>query len=746
MFIRFSRVVNFCFSVMLLLALFCIPSYGKESITNLIVNGSFEIDDDRNDIPDNWELRIPFTGKFEKKEKTDGLYSYKMTASGNKETPWLIQYNIPFNPDTRYEASVNIRGEIGTEVRLYVDYTANNKWAASIGGGPFTKGKNKWIVLKREFQTPSRTDMESMCFVLQIKGEGAVYFDEAKLIKINKPELVQIESQSSGNLTVNSAGKRNIPKNEKCVWINDKNFLMVKGKPFFPMMLSYTKPNENFYKEVSDAGFNTIRAYYLQRSPLAAKLILEKAMKYNLMVSSCSSSIDDPGIPGKTEEIIRMAEVCKDNPAFLFYMQYDEPAHRSYPPEGLIKGYNLIATEDPYHPVLINFAPNVSAVSPDRLKPYLPAGDIISFDIYPIPKEAGHSYIKNKTIGCVGDYIDLFKLLISNQKPVMVWLQAFSWEGARQVIDKVPRREDRTPNYVQLRFMAYQSIIRGARGLVFQNQDQDFSFTSKIWETVKSVSRELNKMLPVITLMDESPKIKLVPSHLEGIAKTDGSNLYIIVANNSESGCNAKIYSGALPNNEKIKVFFENNRVQTIKNNEIEDYFAPWEVKVYSTNLKYDDSLEGLPMTENQNKINKCIAISGIKVSCSSEYPYPPYFPVQRIIDGKYDEFWNDGTIHQFPDIVEIEFPSEEEITEVRIYTKATDLFGQLTNEEGIKDYSIYIRSKDSEWKRVITNKNNHEWRIVHSLDPIYIKGLKLEVNSSNGGNEYSRITEIEIY
>jgi hypothetical protein len=103
--------------------------------------------------------------------------------------------------------------------------------------------------------------------------------------------------------------------------------------------------------------------------------------------------------------------------------------------------------------------------SVDALVPYRPAFDIGGVDIYPIsyPPQI-HSDQKNKDISVVGDVTQWIRRA-AGTKPVWVTLQ-IAWSGVIPTAAN-PGIVPRLPTNRDLRFMAYQAIANGARGLVF---------------------------------------------------------------------------------------------------------------------------------------------------------------------------------------------------------------------------------------------------------------------------------------
>ena len=117
---------------------------------------------------------------------------------------------------------------------------------------------------------------------------------------------------------------------------------------------------------------------------------------------------------------------------------------------------------DPQHPLVIIQAPRSTVA---QLAPYRPAFDITGADIFPIAYPPGeHSDLGNKDISVVGD-VTRKMVRAAGGKPVWMTLQ-IAWSGTVTSARK-PNVVPRFPTRHELRFMAYQAIVAGARGLMF---------------------------------------------------------------------------------------------------------------------------------------------------------------------------------------------------------------------------------------------------------------------------------------
>ena len=100
-----------------------------------------------------------------------------------------------------------------------------------------------------------------------------------------------------------------------------------------------------------------------------------------------------------------------------------------------------------------------------ELTPYRPAFDVTGADIFPVAYPPGeHSDLPNKDVSVVGD-VTRKMIQAAGAKPVWTTLQ-IAWSGILPSADK-PGLVPRFPTLHEERFMAYQAIVAGARGLMF---------------------------------------------------------------------------------------------------------------------------------------------------------------------------------------------------------------------------------------------------------------------------------------
>lgn len=160
--------------------------------------------------------------------------------------------------------------------------------------------------------------------------------------------------------------------------------------------------------------------------------------------------------------------------------------------QNLLEGYRTLRKADPNHLVWQNHAPRNSF---DLLVKHAAYCDLIGCDIYPAPSNPanGHSDLSNFGLSSVGDYTERFERVAPEKGTLMV-LQGFSWKALHGVDEAYAKTsKGREPTYIESRFMAYDSIVRGANGICYWGTN--FSgYDSNTWKDLVPVIQELSSL------------------------------------------------------------------------------------------------------------------------------------------------------------------------------------------------------------------------------------------------------------
>jgi hypothetical protein len=404
--------------------------------------------------------------------------------------------------------------------------------------------------------------------------------------------------------------------------------LVIAGAKVFPIGLSeaalpdaQTRDGRNAWSEVAAAGVNFVRSGLRQWSlpQIDAQITAERARMDAAVLHGmfCWPRLGNagnlPAAAGSTEEqiLVRLANGLKTHDGLGAWKGADEPAWGGVPVAGLTRARTKLRTVDPDHPVVIIQAPLQPVAT---LTPYRPAFDITGADIYPVGYPPGaHSDLPNKDISVVGD---VAKKMVdaAGSKPIWMTLQ-IAWSGVTPSQD----RSDLVPRFPSLfdeRFMAYQAIVSGARGLVFfggqltqvmRPRDAQLGWNWTFWEQVlRPLLVELTSpsVLPALTAPVAQAGITASAADVELTARQTGTTLHVIAVR--RGGSTSRVTFSGLPAKQggapltAGQVMFEYTqdplpppiqadkqqfRFVQVASGSFKDWFGPHDVHVYRFNL-----------------------------------------------------------------------------------------------------------------------------------------------------------------
>ena len=396
----------------------------------------------------------------------------------------------------------------------------------------------------------------------------------------------------------------------------------------FPIGLSNGPPpggkapnGRNGLAEVAAAGVTFIRTGRADWSPgqINAQIAAERALLDAAHAHGLNGWLwlgDLPNLPAgatspQAKLLASVADGVQGHAALGAYKGIDEPRNpfrgaNWIRPAGLVRAYELLHRIDPSHPLVITQAP-IGTVA--QLRPYRPAFDITGADVYPISYPPGtHTQTKNKDISVVGD---VTKKMIQAAGPKPVWMTLqIAWSGV-VTSQKNPRHVPRFPTLQQERFMAYQAIVNGARGLVFFGghltqvaapADAAAGWNWTFWERVlRPLVNELSsaELAPVLTAPNAKPAVKASVPGVEVVARETGGALTVIavrrggtVSRVTFTGLPKRVSSGRVlfeyvqePPPPPIQAAHQVFRPVDVASGSFTDWFAPHDVHIYRFQL-----------------------------------------------------------------------------------------------------------------------------------------------------------------
>jgi hypothetical protein len=280
----------------------------------------------------------------------------------------------------------------------------------------------------------------------------------------------------------------------------------------------------------------------------------------------------------------------KNHPGLGAWKGDDEPEWGKRPVEQVQRAYSVVKEIDPQHPMVLIHAPRGTV---DSLREYNAAGDVLGADIYPIGYPPGmHSLSTNKTMSLVGEHTRLMMQVAKGEKPVWMVLQV-AWSGVIK-----PGKTLRMPTFFEERFMTYQAIINGARGLLYfggnlpqamNERDKELGWNWKFWQRVlRPVIEEIGShspLYPALIAPDSGIKLQVRGEGMEWLVREANGALFLLACKTA-GGTEQIEFSGMPADIQRGTILFEEPKSVEVTNGSFKDWFAPYEVHVYRFQMR----------------------------------------------------------------------------------------------------------------------------------------------------------------
>jgi len=424
------------------------------------------------------------------------------------------------------------------------------------------------------------------------------------------------------------------------ITFDDAGALVVDGEKRFPINLTVVPgpdakaPNGRpAYAEFADCGVMFMRS----GAPAWNDQMIEKETAMQSAAAAggmrCCPWLGwdlsnfDPGDKAKEAKLRKVITAFKESPGMGLWKGADEPdwgnSHnaKNSTPQQVAHVGKILRERDPNHPIWLVQAPRGTVAS---LRRYDAGWDVGGIDIYPVSYPPGvHSAAKNKELSMVGDFTRMMKQ-VAGEKPFWMTLQ-IAFSGVVK-----PGRTLRFPTFPDQRFMAYEAIINGARGLTYfggglpqtlNERDKPLGFN---WTYFDRVMRPLfdelgpkSPMLPALLAPDSRIQLKVVAeappkravankeeeqnpqattprqfvqdkvaadaSAIEFLTREDGDRIYVLAC--KKEGPTIRVRFSGLPQEIHGEgagtVLFEEPRKVDTEHGSFADWFGPFEVHVY---------------------------------------------------------------------------------------------------------------------------------------------------------------------
>ena len=490
-----------------------------------------------------------------------------------------------------YRLQYDVRADrFGVEYRAYIglwkdktkEDTADTPASAWVGGvdvDPWRQGNTSWQHVSVDF-TPT-TQANKMMVVLQMRGPGAVWFDNVSITPQDPTAAAPVVPE----VAAPEPAKATAPAGSAVKITADRRFLL-NGRPFFPIMIwGWTPTSEESLAVARDWGFNVVGTSLdaphrlSDIGPYGTKLLLDAAQRQGLHVMA-TLNFNFPVNQAEMafQERIKATEplmpILRAHPATFGYTISDEPAWAGYDVKTFTAGAQWIKAQDAAHPIFVNHAPRNTI---EELKKYNQFIDIAGSDIYPVlsgpivSAPQNHSDLPNKTLSVVGDETRKNLAAVDNKKPIMQTLQGFEWTETSTF-----------PTRAQSRFMAWDSIVAGATGVTwFQNG------FPRLRPELKPVVREFAALQDVLAGGKSVPTKGIFAAPIQTIAYQWKGVTVLVAINPTEKAVqSAPDWKPTFAASTRApRVLWEN------RSSAATESFAPFDVHIYTDAAKDADIL-----------------------------------------------------------------------------------------------------------------------------------------------------------
>jgi hypothetical protein len=385
------------------------------------------------------------------------------------------------------------------------------------------------------------------------------------------------------------------------VTVNSDNILLLNGRKVFTIGLSPGPPNNSqtpsgadALQELREAGSLLFRMNQTNNwnSQVIAdqQAALDWAAQHDMYCWVNLRELSEfPSTDTNTPVSLRnVVDTFRNHPALGLWKNFDEAWWSGVSWTNLLNGYLVIKQEDTNHPVVQTHAPRGTVAD---LQPYNVAADVLALDIYPVAiPPPSNPPLTNTNISVVGDWTAVLGQVANGQKQCWT-IEQIAFSGTTP-----PSHALVFPPFNQSRYMAYQALINGARGLMFfggniaatlNAQDAPLGWNWTFWSNVlKPVVQQLgDHSILAAALVTTNSTLPITISgttvpDLEYVVREVPPNLYILAS--KREGTNATVTFSGLPAWAGAgDVLYESPRTVTAQGGQFTDSFAPFDVHVY---------------------------------------------------------------------------------------------------------------------------------------------------------------------
>jgi hypothetical protein len=296
--------------------------------------------------------------------------------------------------------------------------------------------------------------------------------------------------------------------------------------------------------------------------------------------------------PGSEAEtmLAEVVDTLKDDPGLAFWKGIDEP-WPLYEPLSLVHAYELVKAADPnhvFHTIFGPFSKNGSmyhkAPDPPNLRPYNRVTDTHGIDVYPVYHLLAG--VREHKLHMVGRWLRALRGATGRNALTMTLQICFKGSKNRNGDDFV------LPTKREERYMAYDAIVNGERGLFFfggelqrchRPLDAAYGWNWTFWETVlEDLLAELRKgspLYPALIRPETTVRLRTSGTRTEAISRRSRpGEVWVLAAHGGKQA--EKVTIRGLPAWANTGRLYPSRKRVTAEDRRVSLRFPGWGVRV----------------------------------------------------------------------------------------------------------------------------------------------------------------------
>ena len=275
----------------------------------------------------------------------------------------------------------------------------------------------------------------------------------------------------------------------------------------------------------------------------------------------------------------QVLETLRDDPGLALWKGADEPWLSRWPPSLLAHAY---ATQRALDPTRLSLLIQAARGTADDLRPYTAVGDLMNIDVYPVKLK-----VADPNLHGVGRWTSLLREATPSRAVTTTVGICFSGS-----FDKAGSGVYVVPSAAQMRYMAYDAIMNGARGLVFfggsnprclEPADAALGWNWTYWSGVlRRLVRELGPRGPInpaLVRWEPGPRVRSDDWGTQLLSRRVGNEIWIFAARHTRG--EKRVTIRGLPRTLGRGWVYREGRRIDVRAGALTDTFARWDVHVY---------------------------------------------------------------------------------------------------------------------------------------------------------------------